>query len=140
MAYPDERNTVGIDLGLKDFAVLSTGEKIPNPKFARNLAVRLAILQKRASRKQKGSSNRRKANIAVAKCHEKIRNRRRHFLHVLSSRLLSEHDCIAIETLSPSNIAKNHSLAGSVYDASWSEFVRMLEYKAVPMGKRVMKI
>ena len=94
-ATPDD-GIVGIDLGIKDFAVTSEGEVIDNPKFLRNSTDRLKVLQRRASKKQKGSNNRKKANKRVALKHEKIRNQRQDFLHKVSSRLVSENQTICL--------------------------------------------
>lgn len=85
----NEKVTVGIDVGIKDFAVLSNGEKIENPKYLKNSMKRLAVLQRRLSRKQKGSKNKAKARLAVSKIHEKITNQRNDFQHKVSSKLIS---------------------------------------------------
>ncbi len=123
-------NVVGIDLGLKDFAVLSTGERIAPPPHYRLLERRLAKAQRRLSRRQKGSKNRDKARAAVAKVHLKIRNQRGDFLHKLTTSLIREHDGLCIEDLSLKGMART-KLSKSVLDAALGEFRRQLEYKSV---------
>lgn len=135
-----EGNSVGIDLGIKDFLVTSEGEIIDNPKFLRNSIDRLKVLQRRASKKQKGSSNKKKANNRVALLHEKISNKRQDFLHKVSSRLVSENKTICLESLGVSNMIKNHNLAQAISDVSWSEFNRMIEYKAEWYGVNIIRI
>ena len=135
-----EENSVGIDLGIKDFAVTSEGEVIDNPKFLRNSIGRLKVLQRRASKKQKGSSNRKKANKRVAVLHEKITNQRKDFLHKTSTKLIRENQTICLENLGISNMIKNHNLAQSISDVSWEEFNRMIEYKAEWYGVNVLRI
>lgn len=132
--------TVGIDLGLTHFAVLSTGEKIASPKHFRNNEKKLAKLQRRLAKKQKGSANRAKAKLKVAKLHARIADSRKDFLHKLSTRLINENQVIAIETLAVSNMQKNRCLSKSISDSSWSEFVRQLEYKAHWYGKTLVGI
>ena len=147
---PKTDSNLGIDLGLENFAILSTGEKIGNPKFLASLSKKLAKEQKILSRrgllaKKKGvklseSSNYQKQKLKVARLHEKIANQRKDFLHQLSTNLIKNHDVICTEDLASKNLMKNHHLARAIGDASWSEFVRQLHYKADWYGKKIVTI
>lgn len=137
---PASNGKVGVDLGLTHFAILSTGEKIDAPNTFRKYEAKLAKLQRRLAKKQKGSKNRSKARLKVARLHAKIADARRDFLHKLSTRLINENQVIAIESLSVSSMQKNRCLSKSISDASWSEFVRQLEYKARWYGRELIGI
>lgn len=132
--------SVGVDLGLKEFAVTSDGNKIANPKYLDKSLKRLAMLQKRLSRKSSGSNNWNKARIAVAKCYEYITNQRKDFLQKLTTEFIRNYDIICIEDLKVSNMIKNHKLARHISDVSWYEFRRELEYKAGWYGREICVI
>lgn len=136
----NEETSIGVDLGIKDFLITSNGEKISNPKYLRNHMNRLKKLQRQASKKQKWSNNKKKANLRVAKLHERIHNLRTDFLHKLSSRLVSENQTICLEDLSVENMIKNHKLAQAIVDCSWSKFNEFLEYKSLWRGVNIVKI
>jgi putative transposase len=136
----DSKKTIGIDLGIKSFCVISNGEKIDNPKYLSQDIDRLKILQKRASKKKQNGKNKKKINLKIARVHEKISNRRNDFLHKLSSRLISENQTICFEDLNIRGMMKNHNLARSIGDASWSIFVNYCQYKAVWQGKNIIQI
>lgn len=137
-----EDTTIGVDIGIKDFCTLSTGEKVENPRHLKEELKRLKVLQRRASKKKKGSNNRKKAVLKVAKLHEKISNRRNDFLHKLTHRLTSENQAgsIAVEDLNIAGMMKNHCLAQAIADVSWSEFNRRLKYKCEWRGVNLLKI
>jgi putative transposase len=133
-------NKVGIDVGLLTFAALSDGTKIDNPKYFRKSEKKLARLQRRFSRKKKGSNNRGKAKAKVARLHDKIANQRRDFLHKASFAIVQKYDFIAVEDLSVKNMIKNHHLSKSIADAGWGKFVDYLEYKCLKYGNKLVKV
>ena len=132
--------TLGIDVGLIDSATTSAGEKIANPRLLNNSLARLKVLQRRASRKQKGSANREKANQRLRLLHEKIANQRQDFLHKISSRFVSDNQAIATEDLNVSGMMKNGRMARSIADVGWSTLFDFLEYKCQWQGKTFLKI
>jgi len=136
----DESKAVGIDLGIKTFAVLSNGEKIQNPKHIKSSLKRLKKQQRRVSKKVKGSNNRKKAVKKLAVLHEKVSNKRNDFLHKTTAKLVSEHDTLCLETLKPSNMIKNHKLAQALSDISIGKFNEILEYKAKWNGVNILRI
>lgn len=122
--------TTGIDLGLTHLATLSDGTKIDNPKHYQKAQRKLKRLQQSLARKTKGSANRTKARIRVAKCHQHITNQRKDHLHKLSRTLVNENQVIGIETLKVANMVRNRKLAKHIQSAGWSEFTRQLAYKS----------
>jgi putative transposase len=137
---PTSPKTVGIDLGLHDVVTLSTGEKTGNERFFAQDEQRLARAQRRYARKQQGSKNREKARRKVARLHARIADRRRDFLHKLSTRLIRENQVACVESLAVKNLLHNHALAKSIADVGWGELIRQLHYKAAWYGRSVVAI
>ena len=138
----DPQKAIGIDMGLKDFAILSDGKRISHPKVLAKYERNVERCQKSLSKKEKGSHNREKARHKLALVHEKITNVRMDFIHKLTRELVSDSqvDLFALEDLNVSGMMKNHKLAKSISDSSWSMFKRMLTYKAESLGKEVIEI
>lgn len=139
-SLPVSAKTVGIDVGLKNLFVTDTGFKTGNPRHTAKYAKRLALLQRRLSKKKKGSSNRTKARLKVAKLHAKIADCRLDNLHKLSRRLINENQVVCVESLKVKNMIRNPTLSKAIADASWGELVRQLQYKADWAGRSVVAI
>ena len=137
---PLKETAVGIDLGIKDYAILSDGTKFTNPKHLEKTQRKLAWLQRDFARTAKDSKNHEKMRVKVAKCYRTISNQRNDFLHKLSTHLIRNYDTICLEDLNVKGMEQNHHLARAIQGASWSEFVRQLEYKSEWYGKNVLFI
>lgn len=137
---PATTNAVGLDAGITCLVTLSTGEKIANPRHERRDRKRLARAQRELSRKTKGSNNRAKARVKVARVHARIADRRRDFLHQLTTRLVRENQTVVIEDLTVRNLLKNGRLARAISDASWTELRSMLEYKCAWYGRELVVV
>ena len=135
-----KENAIGVDLGIKYYAILSDGPKFSNPKHLEKAQNKLAHLQKIFARKGKDSNNHERMRIKVAKCHRSITNKRNDFLHKLSNHLVRNYDTICLEDLNVKGMEQNHSLARAIQSASWSEFVRQLTYKFEWYGKNILFI
>ena len=135
-----EETSVGIDLGIKDYAILSDGTKYSNPKYLEHCQTRLALLQHRFARTQKDSKRHNVMRLKVARQYRKIANMRMDFLHKLTTDLVRRYDTICLENLNVEGMMKNHNLANSIQSVSWSEFVRQIKYKSDWFGKNVIFI
>ena len=137
---PSKETAVGIDLGIKDYAILSNGIKFANPKYLKETQIKLTWLQRDFARTKKGSKNHEKMRVKVAKCYRSITNQRNDTLHKLTTMLVNNFKTVCLEDLNVKGMMQNHNLARSIQDASWSEFVRQLEYKSEWYGKNVLFI
>jgi putative transposase len=137
---PRTNEAVGIDVGIKHFLTDSKGRQIENPCFYEKSLKRIRIKQRQLSRKQKGSKNRERAKIKLAKAHEHLVDQRGDFLHKLSKFYVNNYDVIAVENLNIAGMARNHNLAQHIVDASWGKFLRLLSYKAERAGRTVVKV
>ncbi len=137
---PKSGKVIGIDVGIKSFLVDSKGNKVDNPKFLIQSEKRLIRLQRKLSRRKKGSQNRKDARLILAKQHEKIAGQRLDFLHKLSSDYINNYDTIYIEDLMIQNMVRNHHLAQSITDSCWGKFFDLLSYKAEEAGREVVKV
>jgi len=140
--YPKEKNDnkIGLDLGIKDFLIADNGIKVDNPKYLKKSLKRLKYSQRQLSKKTKGSKNRNKQRINISKIYEKVTNKRNDFLHKLSSKIVNENQVICLEDLSVKNMVKNHKLAQSISDVSWSKFIDMLKYKSEWNDRQLVQI
>jgi putative transposase len=139
-SFPVTEAAIGIDVGIKSFAVDSEGKIVENPKFLKRSLVELRVKQRTLSRRRKGSHQRRVARMAVARVHEKVTNQRKDFLHKVANHYVDNFKYIAVEDLKISNMIRNRHLARSIADASWNQFFQMLSYKAESAGRVLVKV
>ena len=132
--------SIGVDVGITHFAILSTGETIENPRHLKKSMARLRAEQRSLSRKKRGSSNRKKQQLVVAKLHEKVANQRNDFQHKVSKRLIDKNQAICLEDLNIKGMVKNHCLAQAISDVAWGNFIIKLKYKAEWYGKTIQQI
>jgi putative transposase len=137
---PNNDNQVGVDLGISELAILSNGKKFTNPKFLKKSEKKLAFEQRKFSKMKKGSNNRERQRIKVAKIYEKITNQRKDYLHNITNYLIKNFGLICLEDLSSSNMMKNRRLAKAIQDVSWFEFQRQLLYKAEWNDRTIQKV
>lgn len=140
VSLPITASKVGIDVGLKDLFVTDTGFKSGNPRHTAKYAARLALFQRRLSKKVKGSKNRAKARLKVARLHAKIADCRLDALHKATRKLINENQVVCVESLKVKNMIRNPSLSRAIADASWGEFTRQLQYKGEWAGRSVVAI
>ena len=132
--------SVGIDLGIKDFVICSDGTVYPNMRFYEKSLRKLKISQRRLSKKQKGSKNREKARLKVSKQHKKVKNQRNDYQHKISRELADNFNTICLETLNVKNMVKNKKLAKAISSVSWSSFITKLDYKIAENQGCLIKI
>ena len=137
---PSTGAAVGLDVGIKDLVITSDGQKFDNPKYMQKAEKKLATLQRRLSRKPKGSRNREKARLRLSKQHEYIANCRQDYLQKLTTQLVRDYDIICVESLNVGGMLKNHKLAKAIADASWGELARQLKYKAAWQHKALVEV
>jgi putative transposase len=137
---PKTGTSVGIDVGLENFATLSTGEVVDNPRFFRKAELALKAQQRQVSRKKRRSANRRKALALLGKKHLKVKRQRSDFFHKTSKGIVKEFDAIAVEDLNIKGLVKNHHLSKSISDAAWGNFINILSAKAENAGRRFVKV
>ena len=137
---PANNNAVGIDLGIKDFVITSDGEVFNNLHFKKSKSDKIKRLQRQLSRKQKGSNNRNKARIRLAKAYKKINDKKQHYLHQVSNTLINENQVICMEDLNVKGMLRNHKLAESIQEMNFGEFKRILEYKANWYNRKIVYV